>query len=385
MSSGGSQIPTLMKQFHRTTSTSLGCSVEKEIDNQLIKPSLIAHSDGNKHQDISKQILYTAQNVLMHTDDEAGYALLWCIASYLHIDITIEAGKAKVLKFQTHSETNHKDIANQILELNHKSFVAEFIRSCIVFLDEEQHKLTLSQEKLEEGDDDDKPFEAHLHIGSPLRNLISLAQVEEDNRPNHAFDQFRKKLATFLNHFLPSHHIPLPDGIKWLKISLQDQDKDSNYKNIFIKLLFMFKHTVRTLFSLSFPPPAWDEDILICRPPYSRHTPSSYDSQVKLPHFITYDTLSPHFRCSHHSQVNLPHFIAYDTPSLHFRCSHHSQVKLPHFIAYYAPSLHSITFAALTTQGSLGHHLSTSALICASSTPTCLEYPPFPRYPPILI
>ncbi|KAG2153245.1 hypothetical protein DEU56DRAFT_955177 [Suillus clintonianus] len=77
-------------------------------------------------------------------------------------------------------------------------------------------------------------------------------------------------------------------------------------------------------------------------PQTSLHFRCSHHSQVKLPHFIAYDTPSPHFRYSHHSQVKLPHFIAYDTldPS-HFRCSHHSQVKLLHFIAYDTPSLHS--------------------------------------------
>ncbi|KAG1776116.1 hypothetical protein EV702DRAFT_1180116 [Suillus placidus] len=328
--------------------------------NHFDRVTNITYSDGNKLRDISKQILYTAQNILTRTDDEAGYALLRCIASYLHIDMyisldvhtesTIEAGKAEVLQFQTHLEeyiaiidetdpdvtknwnfpkmhaskhifddiiakgaarnfstrpnekqhgpikrwylrqTNRKDIANQILELDHKSFVAEFIRSRIVFLDEERHKLTLSREELEEkdNDNDNEPSEAHLHIGSPLRNLTSLAQVEEENKSNRTFDQFRKKLATFLNHFLPSHHIPLPDGIRWLKLSAQDQvhehrylkvhyestatwklatdylrcspsfhgherhdcalirtqDKDGHDKYIFIKLLFMFKHTV---------------------------------------------------------------------------------------------------------------------------------------------
>ncbi|KAG2036685.1 hypothetical protein BDR03DRAFT_982794 [Suillus americanus] len=157
--------------------------------NHFDRVTNITYSDGNKLQDISK-------NVLMCTDDEAGYALLWCIASYLHIDMyvslnvhtmsTIEGGKAEVLEFQTHLETNRKDIASQILELGHKSFIAEFIRSHVVFLDEERHKLTLSWEELEEEDDNDEPFEAHLHIGSPLRNLTSLAQVEEDNRSNRA-------------------------------------------------------------------------------------------------------------------------------------------------------------------------------------------------------
>ncbi|KAG1796238.1 uncharacterized protein HD556DRAFT_1431370 [Suillus plorans] len=305
----------------------LGRGAEKKIDDH----------DSNKLRDISKQILYTTQNVLARMDDEAGYALLRCIASYLHIDMyvsldvhtesTIKAGKAEVLEFQMHLEhifddiiakgatrnfstrpnekqhgpikrwylwqTNRKDIANQIIELDHKSFVAEFVRSRIDYLDEERHKLTLSREELEENDNDNEPFEAHLHIGSPLRNLTSLAQVEEEHRSNRAFDQFRKKLTTFLNHFLPSHHIPLPDGIMWLKLSVQDlihehrylkvqyestatwklttnylrcspsfhghechdcalirtQDKDGCDKNIFVKLLFMFKHIVgnRTL------------------------------------------------------------------------------------------------------------------------------------------
>ncbi|KAG1836405.1 hypothetical protein DFJ58DRAFT_719098 [Suillus subalutaceus] len=185
-------------------------------------------------------------------------------------------------------QTNHKDIANQILVLDHKSFVAEFIRSRIEFCDEEQHKLTLSREELEDNDTDDEPFKAHLHLSLPLRTLTSLAQVEEDNRSNCAFDHFRKKLATFLNHFLPSHNIPLPDGIRWLKLSAHDQvhehhylkvhyesaatwkmatdylrcspsfhghkrcdcalirtqDKDGHDKNIFVKLLFVFKLTV---------------------------------------------------------------------------------------------------------------------------------------------
>ncbi|KIK41608.1 hypothetical protein CY34DRAFT_85128 [Suillus luteus UH-Slu-Lm8-n1] len=311
----------------------LGRSAEKKIDDQFAaftrwrnlnhfdRVTNITYSDGNKLRDISKQILYTTQNVLTRTDDEAGYALLQCIASYLHIDMyvsldvhtesTIQAGKAEVLVFQTHLEvcfctdpdatknwnfpkmhaskhifddiiakgaarnfstrpnekqhgpikrwylrqTNRKDIANQILVLDHKSFIAEFIRSRIEFLDEERHKLTLSREELEDNDTDDEPFEARLHIGSPLRTLTSLAQVEEDNSSNRAFDCFRKKLATFLNHFLPSHNIPLPDGIHFHGHERRDcalirtQDKDGHDKYIFVKLLFVFKLTVcnRTL------------------------------------------------------------------------------------------------------------------------------------------
>ncbi|KAG0693167.1 hypothetical protein DFH29DRAFT_1040601, partial [Suillus ampliporus] len=246
------------------------------------------------------------------TVDKVGYALLWCIASYLHIDMYISLevqtestdccgegrgvtvseslrgmwrdieyikiveetepdtmknwnfpkihsgkhifddimAKGAARNFSTRpnekqhgpikcwylQQTNRKDIANQILELDHKSVVSEFIRS--------QYR-----EELEDMDEDDELFEEHFHIGSPLKNHTTLAQVEEENKSIHAFHQFRKKLTMFLNHFLPSHNIPLPEGTTWLRLSAQDQDKDGHNKNIFVKILCMFKHTVgnRTL------------------------------------------------------------------------------------------------------------------------------------------
>ncbi|KAG2123611.1 hypothetical protein DEU56DRAFT_690592, partial [Suillus clintonianus] len=100
-------------------------------------------------------------------------------------------------------QTNRKNIADQILELDHRSVVSEFIRSRIEYLDEERRKALLSRDELEDTDeDDDELFEEHLHIGSPLKNHTSFAQVEEENKSSRAFHQFRKKLATFLNHFL---------------------------------------------------------------------------------------------------------------------------------------------------------------------------------------
>ncbi|KAG2131054.1 hypothetical protein DEU56DRAFT_757678 [Suillus clintonianus] len=256
-------------------------------------------------QDISKQIIYAAQNVLTRAEDEAGYALLKCIVSYLHIDIWrggdtpvsgtvdeyIEAlgddatknwnfpkahaskhvftdirEKGAARNFSTRLnekqhgpikcayklQTNGKDIANQILRLDHMTFVSGLIRSRIDYLDEEQRKL------------------------------------DEENTSNPAFVQFRKKLSLFLNNFLPAHNISLPDGKTWLRLTAQDtvqehrflkvnyesvvdwklatdylrcnpsfhgherhdcalictNDKDGNDKNIFVRILFMFKHTV---------------------------------------------------------------------------------------------------------------------------------------------
>ncbi|KAG1794740.1 hypothetical protein EV424DRAFT_1560270, partial [Suillus variegatus] len=104
----------------------LGRSNEKKLDDQFDtfprwrnlnhfdRVTNITYSDGNKLRDISRQVLYAAQNILTRAADEAGYALLRCIASYLHIDMYISldvqtesmiaAGRAEVLEFQKHSE-----------------------------------------------------------------------------------------------------------------------------------------------------------------------------------------------------------------------------------------------------------------------------------------
>ncbi|KAG1883635.1 hypothetical protein F4604DRAFT_1920145 [Suillus subluteus] len=314
----------------------------------------IYFTDGNKFQDTSKQIVYAAQNVLTRVEDEAGYALLKCIVSYLHIDMyvsldvhtesTLAAGEAEILVFQelldeyiealgddatknwnfpkAHAskhvftdirekgaarnfstrpnekqhgpikcayklQTNGKDIANQILRLDHMTFVSGLIRSRIDYLDEERRKVMLSERELEEEDLDDQPFGGHIYLGAPQHSL-TLLQLDEENTSNPAFAQFHKKLSLFLNNFLPAHNIPLPDGKTWLRLSAQDtvqehrflkvnyesvvdwklatdylrcnpsfhgherrdcalihtNDKDGNDKNIFVRILLMFKHTV---------------------------------------------------------------------------------------------------------------------------------------------
>ncbi|KAG1870704.1 hypothetical protein DFJ58DRAFT_713928 [Suillus subalutaceus] len=304
----------------------LGCTAEKTTDDQF---AVFPFSDGNKFLDISKQILYTTQNVLTRKDDEAGYALLKCIASYLHAymyitfdvhtESTIAAGEAEILVFQkcldqyievlgdeatknwnfpkAHSmrhifsdirakgaarnfstrpnekhhgpikrayklQTNGKDIANQKLVSNvttwTKARVGQYTNTCSCW---SVYKYL--------------SFGGHIHLGAP-QSAITFAQLENDNVSNRAFGQFRKKLSTFLNHALPAYNIPLPDGKTWLTLSAQDtsvvdwklttnhlrcnpsfhgrerrdcalvrtQDKDGNNKNIFVRILFMFKQSI---------------------------------------------------------------------------------------------------------------------------------------------
>ncbi|KIK18210.1 hypothetical protein PISMIDRAFT_109892 [Pisolithus microcarpus 441] len=76
----------------------------------------IFFSDGNKLTDIVKQLPFTAQSVLSPRKHPIGFALLWCIASYLsyhmyiilniHTETTIATGECELLAFQHHLEVN---------------------------------------------------------------------------------------------------------------------------------------------------------------------------------------------------------------------------------------------------------------------------------------
>ncbi|KAG2741161.1 hypothetical protein P692DRAFT_201727134 [Suillus brevipes Sb2] len=185
-------------------------------------------------------------------------------------------------------QTNRKDVANQVLKLDHISLVSELVRSRILHFDEDRQKHIMSQRELENEDMlDDQPFSGHLYLGAP-QVPVSLATVEEGNASNRAFQDFRKKFAKFLNNFVVANNIPLADGVTWLRPAANDKlqehrylkvnyestvnwklatdylrcnpsfhgcerrdcalirtlDKDGNDKNIFVRILFMFKFVV---------------------------------------------------------------------------------------------------------------------------------------------
>ncbi|KIK97230.1 hypothetical protein PAXRUDRAFT_136761, partial [Paxillus rubicundulus Ve08.2h10] len=71
----------------------MGCHAEKTVDTQNFNHfkniTNVSYSDGNKLLDISKQILFTTQNVLTQEESQIGYALLKCIASYIQYHMYI--------------------------------------------------------------------------------------------------------------------------------------------------------------------------------------------------------------------------------------------------------------------------------------------------------
>ncbi|KAI5982863.1 hypothetical protein EDD15DRAFT_2179828, partial [Pisolithus albus] len=188
-------------------------------------------------------------------------------------------------------QTNRKDAAEQILRLDHKSLVSEFIRSRLEHHDQTRLKKISDQGTLEDDENetlDDRSFSGHIYLGSPQKS-VTLAYIEE-NYLSHVFRDFRKKLSKFLNEFLPAHSIPIPGGRSWFITSPTDKvssfrylkvnyestvdwkvatdylrcnpsfhgrerfdcalvwsvDRHQNEKLIFVRLHFMFQYTVGT-------------------------------------------------------------------------------------------------------------------------------------------
>ncbi|KAI6011650.1 hypothetical protein EDC04DRAFT_2871060 [Pisolithus marmoratus] len=301
----------------------------------------IFFSDGNKLLDIAKQIIFTTQNILTHQVHPVGFALLCCIASYLHyhmyilldihMETTLAAGERELHTFQHHLEEyiamhdpeamqknwnfpkvhlgkhaftdirekgaarnfstwpneshhrpirkyyllqmNRKDVAEQILRLDHKSLVGEFIQSHLEHLDQMHLKQILDKHVLEDDENEtlnDCSFSGHIYLGSPQKS-VTLASIEE-NFCSCTFWNFHKKLSNFLNEFLPAHNIPIPRERSWflksptdklqefqyLKVNYESTvdwkigtdylhiDQHQNEKLMFVRLHFMFQYTVGT-------------------------------------------------------------------------------------------------------------------------------------------
>ncbi|KIK46619.1 hypothetical protein CY34DRAFT_21850 [Suillus luteus UH-Slu-Lm8-n1] len=270
----------------------LGHEALKKVDNQF---STFPQWRNLNHFDSN---LYASQNILTCNEDKAGYVLLRCIASYLELNMyisldvhttdTIAAGEAELLVYQKLLEVMSSDLLqcdertknwnfpkahggkhifhnvlekgiSSLLKLDHISLVSELICSHISHLIEEYLRCIASERELKSDEDeskDDWTFIGHICLGSP-QSLVSFASVEEAHNSNHAFAHFQKKFTRFLNSFLPSNNIPLPNGSTWLRPAAEDtvherrdcalihtHDKDGNDQNIFVQLLFMFKYVV---------------------------------------------------------------------------------------------------------------------------------------------
>ncbi|KIK77693.1 hypothetical protein PAXRUDRAFT_28761 [Paxillus rubicundulus Ve08.2h10] len=191
----------------------LGREFEKKLDDQhtafphwqnfnhFKSVTNISFSNGNKLLNISKQVLYTTQNILTHKQAPTGYALLMCI---VYIALTKDNGKSGTFP---------------------RTYVAQMIHSQIDHLNEEQRRCILDRATLEDDESetlDTIEIQGHIYLGSS-RVPAMFAEVEEAGSSNRAFLNFCKKLTLFINSFMAANNVPLPSGTSWLKPSAEDK------------------------------------------------------------------------------------------------------------------------------------------------------------------
>ncbi|KAG1744575.1 uncharacterized protein EDB91DRAFT_1236508 [Suillus paluster] len=240
--------------------------------NQVIS---VSFSDGTKYEDISKLIIFAAHNVFDCDTDPEAYLLLhytikdgqealskltelldryiedtaeiceksWNfpkkhLSTHLFDDIEVKGVSQNystkpnekmhgLLKDTYQDRTNFKNFAEQILQYNHDSLVAEYIRGKLDYLDTWNLKPTDAQ---------------HFSLGSK-QAAMSFIDIKAGSVGNPAFDRFRIKLNSFLNHSFAANKIPFPDG---RRIQLTASEMITEYQ--FLKVNFELFTNTRIIF-----------------------------------------------------------------------------------------------------------------------------------------
>ncbi|KAK0209611.1 hypothetical protein IW262DRAFT_1468882 [Armillaria fumosa] len=216
-------------------------------------------ADGTKYEDLSKHIIFVTQNILMEIADEHGYHLLKCVQSYmelrmyagfnLHTECSVQAIWDELVKFlelireyeqltkflneKMHGplkdayqmQTNFKDVADQILQINSWRNAASFI----------QQQIELHDEQMAQNDENDELEDEDLQA-EHSRN-VTLHGHHDDP----VFTGFQSHLSKFMEGQFKKYPDIVPEvgGQKVTFKSFQPNDKIQlhgllkvNYENV---------------------------------------------------------------------------------------------------------------------------------------------------------
>ncbi|KAI5982872.1 hypothetical protein EDD15DRAFT_2202469 [Pisolithus albus] len=135
------------------------------------------------------------------------------------------------LKEKYQRRTNFKNVAEQILQVDHLELVSELIRCTITDYD----TYTSAMEKNTGSPDDDDADEVeqedffHVRLGSRVKHPLTLEAVEQRSITNKAFIRFQTKLNEFLNRYFTAVGKTLPGG---KRIQFQPNDQIMEFKYI---------------------------------------------------------------------------------------------------------------------------------------------------------
>ncbi|KAI6139684.1 hypothetical protein BKA82DRAFT_4332162 [Pisolithus tinctorius] len=125
------------------------------------------------------------------------------------------------LKDAYQDRSNGKDVAGQILRIDHHRFAIKLIQARI---DAENERVT----HFTDNEDNDEPFEGNTRLGAP-QQPSTLSGVENTHRDDRVFEGFRRRLEIFLNACLPTYGYPLN---AWIRLQGTDTVWEYRYLKV---------------------------------------------------------------------------------------------------------------------------------------------------------
>ncbi|KAG1800477.1 uncharacterized protein HD556DRAFT_1230432 [Suillus plorans] len=125
------------------------------------------------------------------------------------------------------SQSNGKDVAKQILRIDHHKCAALLLRGRLDTLDEQCRLQALGDAGLDDEDHDHINLDGHFKLGSPQSRADTIQDIENRlSAQDSAFQGFRKKLANFINTSLPTYGYQLT---RWTIIPTDFQIREYCY------------------------------------------------------------------------------------------------------------------------------------------------------------
>ncbi|KAI6018448.1 hypothetical protein BKA83DRAFT_4495953 [Pisolithus microcarpus] len=229
--------------------------------NHFDKALSISYTNGQKLEDLSKMVVFACHDVLLQNTEKEGYLLLHCLRAYIEIDLytVLELHTVNLLaagwealstfnvlmqkyaektdntkknwnfpKNHTHMHpnekmhgplkekyqklTNFKNVAQQILVVDHLEAVSELIHCKIS--DYDAYTETNVMQNSADGDTNDVEQEDffHVRLGSCIKQPSSLEAIEQRSVIDKVFTQFCMKLNELLNRYFEVMQKPCLGG-----------------------------------------------------------------------------------------------------------------------------------------------------------------------------
>ncbi|KAI5999361.1 hypothetical protein F5J12DRAFT_784698 [Pisolithus orientalis] len=208
--------------------------------NHFKEALLISYTDGQKLEDLSKIIVFACHDILPHETEKGGYLLLHCLHAYIEFDLymvlelhmthTLTTGADSAyreklgtfLKNHTHmhifndievkgvtcnfnmkpnekthgllkqayqKQTNFKDVAQQILHVNHLRLISEHIQCKIKEYDSyRMFRVAMNMDTINIAVDEPEEEYFHVKLGSQVKEPLTFKDIEKKSIADNTFN-----------------------------------------------------------------------------------------------------------------------------------------------------------------------------------------------------